>query len=116
MLRVSFPLSILDMSSTSLISPSRCRPDREIFRRQFCTCCMSFRLAVAMAVMPTMAFMGVRMSWDMLERNSLLARLACTASRRAWSSSAICWRIIRKTRRKISARASRMLPPAPRAR
>ena len=39
---------------------------------QFCTCCLSSMLAVAMAVMPTMAFMGVRMSWDMLERNSLL--------------------------------------------
>ena len=36
---------------------------------------------MARAVKPTMAFMGVRMSWDMLERKTLLAllaRLACS--------------------------------------
>ena len=34
-----------------------------------------------------MAFMGVRMSWLMLERNSCLAALACSASFRAASIS-----------------------------
>ena len=79
--RVSLPLSILDISSTSLMRPSRCLLDREIFCRQEATCSRLSRLAAAMAVMPTMAFMGVRMSWLMLERNSLLARLARSASR-----------------------------------
>ena len=36
------------------------------------------RLA-ARAVKPTMAFMGVRMSWDMLERKALLAAFALLA-------------------------------------
>ena len=54
------------------------------------------------SVMPTMAFMGVRMSWDMLERNSLLALLADTSSALSRSSLALfssamaisffCWR------------------------
>ena len=35
--KVILPLSILDMSSTSLIKPSRCLLERVIFRRQFCT-------------------------------------------------------------------------------
>ena len=36
--------------------------------------------------MPTMAFMGVRISWLMLDRNSCFARLACSASLRASSA------------------------------
>ena len=106
MLRVILPLSILLMSSTSLMRPSRCLLERVIFRRQFCTWAGSSMLAVAMAVMPTMAFMGVRMSWDMLERNSLLALLAFSASRRAVSRSAICWRIMRKNMRNTAPRAT----------
>ena len=70
---VIFPLSILDISSTSLISPKRCLLDKVIFFRQFCTCWMSSIFAVAIAVIPTIAFMGVRISWLILERNSLLA-------------------------------------------
>ena len=62
MLRVSLPLSIFDMSKTSFINPSRCLLDNVIFRRQSFTCLGFSILAVAMAVIPTMAFIGVRIS------------------------------------------------------
>ena len=93
---VSLPLSILDMSSTSLMSPSRCRLERVIFRRQSRTWSGLSMFAVAMAVMPTIAFIGVRMSWLMLERNSLLAWLASSASFWARSTSSSCRRDMRK--------------------
>ena len=93
---VILPLSILDISSTSLISPSKCLLDMVIFFRQFWTCCLLSRLAVAMAVMPTMAFMGVRMSWLMLDKNSLFALLALSASRWARTSARICCLVIWK--------------------
>ena len=47
----------------------------------------SRRLA-ARVVKPTMAFMGVRMSWDMFERKALLAALALLAWVSASSSRA----------------------------
>ena len=37
--------------------------------------------------MPMMPFIGVRISWLMLARNSLLARLACSAASFAFCSS-----------------------------
>ena len=40
-------------------------------------------------VIPTTAFMGVRISWLMRARNSLLARLASSARARAASASAV---------------------------
>ncbi len=93
MFSVILPLSIFDMSSTSLIRPRRCLLESVIFFRQFCTCCLSSILAVAIAVIPTIAFMGVRISWLMLERNSLFALVALTASSLAFSSSSI-WRLV----------------------
>ena len=84
---VNLPLSILDISKTSLISPNRCLLDNVIFLRQLCTCSRSSMWAVAMAVMPTIAFMGVRISWLILAKNSLLALLDSSAVWRAFSSS-----------------------------
>ena len=81
------PLSIFDMSNTSFISPKRWRLDVVILCRQLCTCSVLSILAVAIAVMPTMAFMGVRISWLILERNSLLALVACSALLWAFSAS-----------------------------
>ena len=43
----------------------------------------------ASSVMPMMPFIGVRISWLMLARNSLLARLASIARSRAATSSAL---------------------------
>ena len=41
------------------------------------------------SVMPMMAFMGVRISWLMLARKALFARLAASAASLAWASSAL---------------------------
>ena len=46
------------------------------------------RVCSASAVMPITAFIGVRISWLMLARNSPLASVAASARRRATSSSA----------------------------
>ena len=59
---VNLPLSILDISKTSFISPSRCLLDNAIFLRQFFTCFGSSIWAVAIAVIPVIAFIGVRIS------------------------------------------------------
>ena len=86
--RVILSLSILDMSSTSLMSISRCLEEKLIFCRQSSTREASPAEAAAMVVMPMMALRGVRISWLMRERKSLLAELARSAvsmaSRNAW--------------------------------
>ena len=89
-LRLSFPVSIFDISSTSLISPRRCLLESVIFLRQSTTLGVSSIFARAIAVIPTTPFIGVRISWLMLDRNSLLALLARTASCRASFNSRIC--------------------------
>lgn len=63
-----------------------------------------------MAVMPTMAFMGVRMSWLMLERNSLLARLARSASLWAFSTAASWRRDMRRYRKNTTSVAASRIP------
>ena len=73
-------LSILDMSSTSLISISRCLEEKVILDRQSSTRAGSSTEAAAMVVMPIMAFKGVRISWLIRDKNSLLAVLACSAA------------------------------------
>ena len=73
---VSLPSSIFDMSSTSLISPSRCLLDSVTFFKQSCTRMGSWIFAMAIAVMPTMPFIGVRISWLILDKNSLFAWFA----------------------------------------
>ena len=45
-----------------------------------------------MVVIPMMAFIGVRISWDMRERKSDFARLACSATDRA-SFNASVWAV-----------------------
>ena len=54
------------------------------------------RFAAAIAVIPMIAFIGVLISWLMLDRNVLFARLALSASFLAISNSLICCRDIRK--------------------
>ena len=78
---VIFPLSIRAISSTSLISPNRCRLDFVILLRHSMTLSWLSIFAPAIAVRPTMAFIGVRISWDILERNSVFARFAFSADR-----------------------------------
>jgi len=78
--RRSFPLSTLDRSRMSLIKVRRWSLARLILVRQSSTCAGLSTLRLAMAVMPTIAFIGVRISWDMEERNSVLALLALSAA------------------------------------
>ena len=70
------PLSILDISRISLIRLSRYWEERSIFLRQSSTLSGSSFSLMAIPVIPMIAFIGVRISWDMRERKSLLARLA----------------------------------------
>ena len=82
--RSIFPDSTLAMSRTPLISCSRYSPLVLIFSRRSFWC--SFRGWISVrsrspSEKPITAFSGVRSSWLMLARNSLLARLAHSASR-----------------------------------
>ena len=77
------------MSRISLIRLSRCWLDRLIFLRHSATRTRSSSRVDAIAAIPMIAFIGVRISWLMLERNWLLAMLAALAP-----SNALCsaWR------------------------
>ena len=77
--RVVLPLSIWLISNTSLISASRWRLDEEILPRQSKTRSLSSICAMAMVVIPMIPFIGVRISWDILERKFVLAALAWLA-------------------------------------
>ena len=79
------PLSMRDMSRTSLMRSSRCRLAIEILSRQSFTRSGRSTYMVAMAVSPIIEFIGVRMSCDMELRKSLFAREARSAMRRASS-------------------------------
>ena len=74
----SLPASILEKSSRSLIMPSRLSAaDLTVFR--YCRWSSVRGVSRARSVMPRMAFMGVRISWLTLARNSSLARFAASA-------------------------------------
>ena len=73
---MAFPLSILDISKISLMSASRNLAEFSTLSRQSHTRSGSSHDSLAMESIPMIAFMGVRMSWDMRERKSDLARLA----------------------------------------
>ena len=75
-LRESLPLSILDISSTSLIRLSKWLLESPIFFRQSNTRSRSSICVVAMAVIPKIAFIGVLISWLIFDRNWLFASLA----------------------------------------
>ena len=96
------PLSIRLISSTSLISARRCWLEVSIFVRYSAAFGdRSFSLRASM-VYPMIAFIGVRISWLMLERNVLLARVLRSAS--IFFPSVFCSRsrIRRKTMNRIS--------------
>ena len=83
------PDSILARSSTSLIRPSSRLPALWITRSRDCVSSGSLRSAISSCVKPSTALSGVRISWLMLARNTLLLRLARSASSLAASSAAI---------------------------
>ena len=116
----SLPLSILDISSISLISPSRCRLDTLIFFRQERTLGGLSRLLMARLVIPIIPFIGVRISWLILERNSFFALLERSAEARARSavflassSSCICCPVRRKYPRNAKSSTTRIMPQPP---
>ena len=75
----SLPASILEKSSRSLMMPSRLSAaDLTVFRH--CRWSSVRGVSRASSVMPRMAFMGVRISWLTLARNSSLARFAASAA------------------------------------
>ena len=73
------PLSILDMSSTSLIRLSRCCDEVWMVARHSSVLSQSPALSRAICVMPMMALMGVRMSWDIFAKNVLFDWFDCLA-------------------------------------
>ena len=74
----SLPDSILEKSRISLIMVSNASPEFLIlFRYSRTLGASSSRKTIS--VMPTIAFMGVRISWDMLDKNSDFAALAISA-------------------------------------
>ena len=81
--REVLPLSILLMSSTSLMRLSRWWLEAVIFRVYSRTLSGFSASLASSTVKPMMAFMGVRMSWDILDRKALFASLA----RLAWDSA-----------------------------
>ena len=94
------PDSMRDMSRMSLMRPSRWRAEEPMRSRCWRVLAEMSGSLRAMLSSPMMAFMGVRISWLMLERKTVLARLASSAAARAW----LCSR-----ERLVSASTSEML-------
>ena len=85
----SLPASILEKSRMSLITVKQ-RLGRLLDQSAGTRAARrSSSVSRASSVMPMMPFMGVRISWLMLARNSLLARLAFSARSRAFSNSMV---------------------------
>ena len=83
------PDSMRERSSTSLIISSRCQPACWICATQgFCASASGWRgSSSSSCAKPSIAFSGVRNSWLMRDRNSLLARFERSATSRACSAS-----------------------------
>ena len=91
------PASILERSRMSLISVSRCRPLASIVSRYSSRRCGDPKPRRRTSVKPSIPLSGVRISWLMCARNSLLAALAasaCSLAARSWawfhSSCTVC--------------------------
>ena len=89
-LSVMRPLAMRDMSSTSLTRFIRCAEAVWIFWRQSSTRGFSSMCESAIEVMPMIAFIGVRISCDMLDRKVVFALFACCACISASCSACVC--------------------------
>ena len=83
----TFPASIFDRSSTSLMSRSRCPPFRRMARTCWVRSASPSRGSSSMSAYPMTAAIGVRTSWLMFARNCDLATFAASASPLARCSS-----------------------------
>ena len=88
----SLPASILEKSRMSLMTVSSASAERLDQAEVLALLAASSSVSSASSVMPMMPFIGVRISWLMLARNSLLARLAASAASLARCSSS--WRAL----------------------
>ena len=79
---LSFPFSILEKSRMSLIMPRRLSPAFRIFSEYSRITELSVSRCI-ISFMPSIAVMGVRISWLMFERKALFAVFACSACLRA---------------------------------
>ena len=77
--RATLPASILDRSRMSLMIASRCSAAPAILPNLSAWSASRLPRRCRTCVRPMMAFIGVRISWLMLARNALLARLAASA-------------------------------------
>ncbi len=87
--------SIFDRSRMSLMISSKCSPFRLMVSSALALAGGAVSIPSSInnrSAKPRMAVIGVRISWLMLARNSLFDWLACSARRRATSSSA-AWAI-----------------------
>jgi len=87
--RTTFPLSAFAISRISLISPNRNLEDVSIFCRFSCAFC-GRSISSVKYVRPMMPLSGVRISWLMRERKSVLASLASSAFLRSCFSTSSC--------------------------
>ena len=85
-----FPFSILAISSTLLISPRSCSLATSMLERYSFSWSALLIFLFASSVNPTMAFIGVLISWDMLKRNWDLALLAISACSLAADIAMVC--------------------------
>ena len=83
----SLPASSFETSRMSLITPSSPSAlERSVARYSRCSGVSD--VSASSSAIPNTPFIGVRISWLMLARNSLLARLPASAARRASARSA----------------------------
>ena len=88
----SRPASIRERSSTSLTSDRSCSPQLSMPSRHSFWAGVSDGSAWRICTYPSTPLRGVRSSWLMLARNSVLARVAVSAARRDASAAARAWR------------------------
>ena len=90
---VIFPVSILDISRISLSSDKRYLDEVSILSKQSFTRTGSSIFNLPMVLIPIIAFIGVLISWLILERKSDLALLAAFAAARASLKSCSCFAV-----------------------
>ena len=90
MVRTTFPLSIFETSKISFIKLSKCCPDAIIFLVYSLTFSGFSASLFNNVVNPRTAFIGVRISWDIFERNVVLELLAICAACNASANCLLC--------------------------
>ncbi len=90
----SFPLSIRLISRISLISPNRWLLEERIFCRQSLTWSVRSIWLAAIVAKPIIAFIGVRISWLILDRKVVFAWFAFCACIKASCKACVCSRCL----------------------